>query len=65
MSGNSYVENIFNQEDYEHEFGRVVSDSEEFSYDDELFDYEDSERQEVAIFEEEYRSWWENEMSDD
>ena len=63
MSGNSYVEKIFNQEDYEHEFGRVVSDSEEFSYDDDGFDYDNEEREEVATLEEEYRSWWENEMS--
>ena len=49
-------------EDYDYEFNRVVSDSEEFSYDDDGWDYEDEERSEVAILEEEYRSWYENEM---
>lgn len=54
---------FFDQEDYDYEFGRVVSDSEEFSYDDDGFDYDNEEREEVATLEEEYRSWWENEMS--
>lgn len=49
-------------EDYDYEFNRVVSDSEEFSYDDDGFDYDDEERSEIAILEEEYRSWYENEM---
>jgi hypothetical protein len=49
-------------EDYDYEFNRVVSDSEEFSYDDDGWDYDDEERSEVAILEEEYRSWYENEM---
>jgi len=50
-------------EDYDYEFNRIVSDSEEFSYDDDGFDYDQEERSEVAILEEEYRSWYENEMS--
>ena len=51
-------------EDYEYEYSRTVSDSEEFSYDDDGWDYDNEEREEVAILEEEYRSWYENEMSD-
>jgi hypothetical protein len=51
-------------EDYEYEYNKTVSDSEEFSYDDNSWDYDDEEREEVAILEEEYRSWYENEMSD-
>jgi len=51
-------------EDYEYEYNRTVSGSEEFSYDDNSWDYDDEEREEVAILEEEYRSWYENEMSD-
>ena len=33
-------------EDYEYEYGRTVSDSEEFSYDDDSWDYEDEDREE-------------------
>ena len=46
-------------EDYEYEYGRTVSDSEEFSYDDDSWDYEDEDREEVAILEEEYSNWYE------
>ena len=42
-------------EDYDYEFSRVVSDSEEFSYDDdETFDYQDSETAEMREWEEWY-----------
>jgi len=51
-------------EDYEYEYNRTVSDSEEFSYDDDSWDYDNEEREEVAILEEEYRSWYENEIID-
>ena len=54
----------YTSEDYDYEFNRIVSDSEEFSYDDDGFDYDDEDRSEVAILEEEYRSWYENEMID-
>lgn len=46
-------------EDYEYEYSRTVSDSEEFSYDDDSWDYEDENREEVAILEEEYSNWYE------
>ena len=51
-------------EDYEYEYNRTVSDSEEFSYDDDSWEYDDEERSEVAVLEEEYRSWYENEIID-
>ena len=50
-------------EDYDYEFNRIVSDSEEFSYDDDGFDYDQEERSEVAILEEEYLNWYENEVN--
>ncbi len=49
-------------EDYEYEYNRTVSDSEEFSYDDDGFDYDDEERAEVAVLEEEYLNWHEEVM---
>ena len=45
--------------DYEYEYHETVSDSEEFSYDDDCWDYDDEEREEVAILEEEYSNWYE------
>jgi len=50
-------------EDYDYEFNRIVSDSEEFSYDDDGWDYEDEERSEVAALEEEYLDWYESEIN--
>lgn len=45
--------------DYEYEYHETVSDSEEFSYDDDSWEYDDEEREEVAILEEEYSNWYE------
>ena len=41
-------------EDYDYEFNRVVSDSEEFSYDDGTFDYQENETAEMREWEEWY-----------
>jgi len=49
-------------EDYEYEYNRTVSDSEEFSYDDDGWDYDDEERAELAVLEEEYLNWHEEVM---
>ena len=46
-------------EDYEYEYNKTVSDSEEFSYDDDSWDYDDEERAELAVLEEEYSNWYE------
>lgn len=40
-----------NEVDYEYDYSRVVSDSEEFYYDDDTFDYDDVEQAELNEWE--------------
>lgn len=45
------LDNHYDEHDYEFDYSRVVSDSEDFHYDDASFDYDDVERAEMQEWE--------------
>lgn len=46
---------LCDENEYEYEYNRTVADCEEFSYDDDMFDYTDEEKEQM----EKWESWYE------
>lgn len=54
---------LYDENEYEYEYNRTVSDCKEFSYDDDAFDYTDEEKEQMEKWENWYEETFNNQVN--